>query len=501
MRKHRVSLSLSAVLLLCLLWFASAQAQVQDPSWSQPYRLSSDAGRSSEGYSVADQYGYVHTFWTESLYADDRTIIQYARFDGAAWSTPNEIRVTLPLVAIKNVSPVVDQNGTLHIAWAEGLSGPAYYTYAPAYGPISARTWAPRVRIGVPARQLHLRIDAAGVLHMVYINQTEDPGVFYIRSEDHGATWSEPIWLDPDILPAHIPNSLSFELDSTGGLHAAWFYSQTDFTTKPDWVRYTHSFDGGNTWSSPFLIDHLDAAAEYDLDHASPIMTVQGQTVHVIWAAGHLPYRQHRFSTDAGRTWSPRRQIFGELHGQAFDGFAIDGAGRVHFVGHIRYPMAIYHAYWDQMQWTQPSLIYLIQAGDAQADAQDATVEEVEAVGETIAAHDTHLVVRAGNQLVLTFGDSPGNAHRRLFVMHRILDDIAPLATAPTPTPMATPTLAPSSTPALPTRTPTPAFDPAAAQPLDHTPGWNLAIWMAILPALAVLAGIVVAQLWFKLKP
>ena len=237
-----------------------------------------------------------------------------------------------------------------------------------------------------------------------------------------GITWSEPVWLDPDILPAHIPDSLNFELDENDGLHAVWFYGALEQDARPDWVRYTHSLDGGHTWSSPFLLDQYDEESDHNLTTASPIMIVQGQTVHVIWAAGSLPYRYHRFSTDAGQTWSAPVQIFGELHGQAFDGLAVDGAGRVHFFGQIRYPMGIYHAYWDQTQWSKPSLVYLI----AQEDSE-------EGFGDRVHAHHTLPVIRAGNQLVLTFADGPADPNRRLFVMYRTLDDILPLENMPTP--------------------------------------------------------------------
>ena len=59
-----------------------------------PYRLSSEAGKASEASLVADQYGYVHCFWTETLFENQHTIIQYARFDGGTWSAPNDIYIT-----------------------------------------------------------------------------------------------------------------------------------------------------------------------------------------------------------------------------------------------------------------------------------------------------------------------------------------------------------------------------------------------------------------------
>ena len=489
MNVRRIGIALSCVSILSVFWITITQAQVQGGGWSDPYRLSSPAGKASEAYLVADQYGYVHSFWTETLFENQREIIRYARFDGVTWSAPNDIYVTL--VGITNVSPVVDQYGTLHIAWAEGFNGPAYYTRAPANNAISARNWAKPVKIDIPARTLHLRIDSKGVYHILYVSQMGEPGIYYLRSEDQGTTWSEPVWLDPDILPNHTPESLNFEIDENGGLHALWYYGALD-QSRPDWVRYIHSLDGGITWSAPFLIDQVVEESNHYLTTAGPKMVVQGQTVHVIWAAGQLPYRYHRFSTDAGQTWSTPRQIFGELHGQAGDGLAIDGAGRVHFFAQIRYPMGIYHAYWDRIQWTAPSLVYLI----AQEDSE-------EGIGDRIHAHTTYPVVQAGNQLVLTFTDGPADPNRRLFAMHRVLGDVSPLE--PVPTPTGTPALEPSPTPVQPTpmQTLTPTahlFDSAAAGPLGQAPRPDLAIWITVVLNLLLFAGFVTFRLFTKIK-
>ena len=492
MSKHRIGITLWAVSLLSIFWIASVKAQVQGGGWSQPYRLSSEAGKASEGYLAADQYGYVHCFWTETPFGDQRNIIKYARFDGETWSNPNDIYLTG--LGITNVSPFVDQQGTLHIAWAEGSNGPAYYTHAPANDAIPAQNWAQPQRIDIPSRTLHLRIDSRGIFHIVYLNQSEEAGVYYIRSEDQGMTWSEPVWIDPDILPGHIPDSLSFELDETDGLHVVWFYGADDRDARPDWVRYAHSLDEGQTWSAPLLIDKFDEESEHYLTVAGPKMIIQGHTVHVIWAAGELPYRYHRFSTDAGRTWSASRQLFGELHGQAFDGLAVDRTGRVHFFGQIRYPLGIYHAYWDQNHWTPPSLVYFI--------AQEGSEE---GIGDRVHAHHTLPVVRAGNQLVLTFADGPADPNRRLFVMHRTLDDIPPLESMPTLAPTATPVPVLRSTPVITTPmsmliTTAPVFDPAADQPLGDVSRPDSTIWVALVPSLLILGGTVVVRYLYKHK-
>ena len=490
MSKQRIAIAFLTI-LLALLWIAPVQAQ--SGGWSEPYRLSEDRRMSSEGYLVADQYGYVHCFWIETLPQNGGSFIKYARFDGTTWTKPNDIYRTKE--EIKNVSPFVDKQGILHIAWSEGLYRVSvFYSYAPANDTLSAQNWAKPIQIHVPARPVYLRVDSKGVLHILYINETEESGVFYIRSEDKGLTWSEPVWLDPDIQPGYVPDSLNFELDEKDGLHAVWFYGAIERTGRPNWVRYTHSLDGGHSWSPPVTLDQLVEENNHFLDAASPKMIIQGETVHVIWAAGQQPYRFHSYSTDGGQTWSAPVQIFGQLQGQAFDGLAVDRAGRVHFFGQIRYPMGIYHAVWDHNRWSKPELVYLI----APQGSEDN-------LGNRVHAHFTLPVVRAGNQLVLTFTDGPADPNRRLFVMYRTLDDILPIDNLPTPTPRADlipvsgpmssePTVMPSPTATVPSLT------SIEAQPVGQATAPDLAIQVALAPTLLVLGVTMVFQLLSKRK-
>jgi hypothetical protein len=495
MSKQRIALVLCAVLLLSLFWTGSTEAQVQSGGWSKPYRLSSEAGRASEATLVADQYGYVHCFWSETLFEDQRTILQYARFDGGTWSAPNDFYITSR--GIENMSSVVDQHGTLHLIWTESYNGPVYYTHAPASNALSVQNWAQPLRIPIPAGIVRLQVDSKGVFHILYVNRTEELGVYYVRSEDQGQTWSESLWLDPNIPPDHTPQDLNFELDDTDGLHAVWNYGAllNDIPSSAS-VRYTHSFDGGDTWSLPFILDQYGNGDNQNGAASGPRLIVQGQTVNVIWAAGAgeplLLHRFHRFSTDAGQTWSQPQWIFGDLHGQAWDGLAVDGAGRVHFFGQVRYPMGIYHAYWDQAQWSGPSLVYLI-AGEG------------ESIGDRVHAHYTLPVLRAGNQLVLTFTDGPADPNRRLFVMYRTLDDIAPLEIIPTPTSPPTLIPPPSPTPMQPEPTPTATATSAlltrgGVQPSAEIPRADSALQFGLIPVLLLLGGTIVFRWWYNHK-
>ena len=48
-------------MLLLLLGVQVGQAQGQ-VGWSAPHRLSGEEGTASEGFMVADQFGYLHVF-------------------------------------------------------------------------------------------------------------------------------------------------------------------------------------------------------------------------------------------------------------------------------------------------------------------------------------------------------------------------------------------------------------------------------------------------------
>jgi len=475
--REKFFIAFCIVLAVATIWLTLVDAQVPGVQWSSPYRLSTGQGKASEGYLKSDQYGYVHIFWSELL-SDLSTLILYSRFDGENWTTPTDIQLTGPFHQVGNMSPFVDQKGVLHLIWTDVLIERIFYSQAPANNATSAQNWSQPLAIDFPAKEAELLVDSKGVLHILYLKYGKDAGMYYIRSADQGISWSKPAWLDPEILPNHNPLRPKFVLDAQDGLHAVWSYIGENVSVG-DWVRYFHSFDGGDTWSS-FTIDKNEAGSEHLDAFADPILAVNGNEVHVIWGAGEQIYRHHRMSKDRGRTWGGPAQIFGSLNGHAGDGIAVDGSGRLHYFAQIRFPQAIYHAIWDRDHWITPTIIYLIRN------------TPFESIGDRVQAHVTHPAIRAGNQLVLTFADPPPDPERRLFVMYRYLDGIPQIPLTPTPT--ASPTLQPSPTPNPPTITPAAnnlsqvtERDPGPAK----APSPGEALWLGVVTSLIFIIGIV----------
>jgi hypothetical protein len=137
----------------------------------------------------------------------------------------------------------------------------------------------------------------------------------------------------------------------------------------------------------------------------------QWDQVLVVWPAA-LHYRHFRYSTDSA-SWSRSVRAFWRSNGQAGDGLAVDGAGRIHYFTQIRFPMGIYHAYWDGEAWSAATLIYFIRySGDKSTDT---TIVE---------AHAVHPAIRAGNEVVVSFADEPSHPTRGVYLMTTILSDI-----------------------------------------------------------------------------
>jgi hypothetical protein len=487
----RMSKTPKIIFVICLIVFLISLpiqltfAQSSANRWSTPERLSSENGQASQGYMVSDQYGYVHVLWSETG-TDGYTGIQYSRFDGETWSLPIDIIATSGEGVVIFLSPFIDDEGMLHLIWTESNVGPILYSKAPAYEAGSAKSWSKPISIDASAFWGKLVVDSEGLMHILYSDfYGVTPGVYYIRSENGGESWSSPLWLDPDIPEELAPTIVSFDLDDQDGLHALWFYIDLA-TTNGQWIRYARSEDGGDNWSSPMTIDIADES-EDELRLPYPEFRVKGNEVHVIWAGDTQTHREHRYSLNNGQSWSPPTRILGDLVGQALGGgLEFDASGRLHYVTQVRYPQGIYHTFWDSGTWAIPSLIYFILGGDS------------DTIGDRVHAHNVRMAIRNGNQLVVTFTDSPTDPQMMLYEMHMTLDDIPGNLPLPTPTDVMIPTDTPTPQSALGVSTPNPTLTSSsdAQTSAVYRPAYG--VWWALLTSVVALAGFVAFRVFQK---
>lgn len=155
--------------------------------------------------------------------------------------------------------------------------------------------------------------------HVPYASYGSD--LYYLRSEDHGATWSQPGPLRPDFAVASPrDNDLSFATDGRKVWLAVWTFRRI--------TVYSRSEDGGLTWTLPTwlgspppeLSAYDSGVGEIASDGKGVWAVVWSRTTYFppppdlpIGGPGHLPREDHDVlyskSTDDGRTWSPPANI------------------------------------------------------------------------------------------------------------------------------------------------------------------------------------------------
>ncbi len=271
------------------------------------------------------------------------------------------------------------------------------------------------------------------------------------------------------------PTYVNLGIDENDGLHALWHYID-NATANGTWIRYTSSSDGGNSWIVPITIDKADESYD-ELRLPYPEFLVAGQQVQIIWAGNSNTNREHRYSTNAGKTLSPTIRILGDLHGQALGGgLDVDSLGRVHYATQVRSPIGVYHTYWDNGSWSIPNIAYFI--GNEEVDPSN------------IHAHNVRLAIRAGNQVVVAFTSAPNDPQWSLYVIQTTLQDAPEIE--PLPIPTQAPVSIPTPTPTVEPGDVTTPLSPEIASPPTEVGQPSLGIVWGIIPALALLGGLIV---------
>ncbi len=139
--------------------------------------------------------------------ADEKIVIAWSDDFGDTWTTPMQIN-DLNNVYAEEPDMIIGPDGTLYVVWADIRNG-------------------------------------------------DDLDVFFVKSEDNGATWTNPsIKVNDDIVAGNQYEPHIF-LDSGGVLHTA-FNRNMPGSTMVD-LYYTYSTDGGASWVTPNLIVNDEA--------------------------------------------------------------------------------------------------------------------------------------------------------------------------------------------------------------------------------------------------
>lgn len=215
---------------------------------------------------------YVYIVWVEE--STDHSNIYFAKSsdNGMNWETPTEISSVTEKVDDPSIT--VDNNGNIHIVW-EGIN-------------------------------------------------SDDSGIYYINSSDHGMTWSEEKILSTLSGISEYPSIVT---DKNDHLHLIW----EDHTEEHGQIFYTQSLDSGDTWSEGEIISSDSA------DSGEPAITVNSQnTLHIVWRDSRHGESEiyYRKSADGGSTWDNEFRITNDRYYSEYPAIFVTLDGSIRVIWH-----------------------------------------------------------------------------------------------------------------------------------------------------------------------
>jgi hypothetical protein len=251
--------------------------RAQGLRWSEPVRVSTPIPNQVDWWPAvaADDAGNVHIFWNSTQYGDGPGQqkpnavgqLAYVRWNGQSLTEQADLAVIWYGYAIRS-SVVVDPNGRLHLIY-KGWQDPGevqeagrggqdlFYTavdgrLADAY---TAWSFPTRINRGQLAYYPVIALDSRGVLHALWAetDATGKFGLYYSHSSDGGSTWSDRSFLE--IMEPVWWYRLQMQVDGADRIHIVFEIGGQDETATgltfgvTRGAVYLQSRDGGYSWS------------------------------------------------------------------------------------------------------------------------------------------------------------------------------------------------------------------------------------------------------------
>lgn len=531
--------TLRALLLFAILcgtgFSRSGMAQSSDPQWEDFVNLSGTPTASTYPAIAGDASGRVHVLWSEDAGGETENILYdrdgnalidsrgnpinflnhdgntlfYTRWDGETWLPPMDIQIN-PGGNILYPRIKIGPNGMLHAVWmgSTGERTALYYSRVFSDRSTEVRQWTRPIVLAEDLLTAYypvdIAIDSRGLIFLLYARFRVDPGVYLIRSEDGGLSWSDPVQIFRTYDESgrnEGASTLRLAAGDQDRLHATW--TRYDAGGNGKGIYYSGSEDAGLTWSAPYEVARWQPGW-YETDWL--VAGGVGDEIHLVWeGSSDIAATYERVSQDGGKTWSRPRLIFPKLVGEnGFASLVSDSAGVLHLLVVKRGDAdSIAHGVWYSQlannRWSDPVLLGSGQSNlydllDPQNQPDLASMMRGTFTGGGLRYQD--VAIANGNELfVVVVNEFDGE----IWGSRAILDapHVAPQVYQP-PTPTFTPT---EDSQDLQKRTPTPPpalllnAEPPARQPVNPT----RVVMFAALPSLLLILAMIAYKRAVKL--
>jgi hypothetical protein len=454
-------------------------------TWSLPQRIPGYDDNAAAPFLLADGTGLVHAF--NSVQIGGATVIVYSQWTRTGgWTTPIDIVLSPWANQARLIGAYLDSAGWVHLAFFGGndLGAAIFYTRAPLLQAGRADAWAP-VRIAgeyaaAPTNGVLLGRDAE--LIIIYSGSRDGAGLYAVRSDDHGATWTDPTVVSLVGDEIHFPTAARAIYDVDGSVHLVW--TLVNVSGNGDLLLYSTFNRQRGEWTNPVVLAERNPG-DYEVDWGS-IAAIDGQLL-VLYDDSTPATRWLRRSGDGGRTWTDPVIPFNYVGEYGHAAFGQDSRGVLHMLLGNRTPRQT-HGMW-----------HTVWLGDRFADLTPVVAGPRVTSGGLAGRFDPSapkLVIVRGNLILATWVTDPGAGRNGVWYAYTVLDapelPLQAVATAiPTPTVTPTPELQIVAS-VQPTLSAALRAAPPPPQGLRASPGWGLGL--ALLPVLLFLGVVLLRQ-------
>lgn len=300
-------------------------------NWLQPGIILTEIER-READITTDKNGNIYIVFINSD-SDNHgycVYLMYSTDKGANWTRPKNISIDSRYA----VSPVVavDNNGSINIAWLDLDTELVYFYRSDDKGENCSLCNAIFDISEIEySYTVAMALDSMGNINLVWegYRYYNNYYIFFSRSENNGANWTDPVILHDNLEESSHP---AIAVDNRGNINVAFAAISNDNTYYPS-IHFCKSSDNGLSWSKPVNIHH-NIGNGYE-----PSIAVDNNgNINVVFYQSKDVFLSRSFN--GGLTWEEERNLNRSFEdGNCYSpDIAISNQGDLYFVwdNHLR---------------------------------------------------------------------------------------------------------------------------------------------------------------------
>ena len=312
----------------------------------------------SDFTSMADDAGNIHAVWVQSPDKEGASkSIEYARWNGTQWTTPEVVRFNEdnPL----HLSVTTDHADRLFLSWVDGYNGDLDFSWANLERANLSSEWESAIGLPAPSPLVNssdIVVDGTGRIIVVFsVSVNEERGVYITQSADSGSSWSSPTKVFDAVLEEwERVEQPRISIGKDGVLHLI-FTRSTIREGQSVGLYYSRSVDGGATWSDAQALSEEKIFWSDIVSYTDQTVHVIWQEYD-----GLVHANLSQVSLDNGETWGKQTNVTGVNEAPPPVSLVSDERDLLHFVqlisdenigGYNQKSIILQDWKWDRTSW------------------------------------------------------------------------------------------------------------------------------------------------------